>query len=100
LRQHADAVYSQEDLTWALYQVEQIITKPELAFEVYRLPASPSALNADEPGVFHPAPHPIARVTQPDPEEWESVRRRALSAALRRVMAEKVPTSTDYVPYE
>lgn len=100
LRQHPDSVYSREDLTWALHQVEQIITKPELAFEVYRLPASPSVLSTVESGAFHPAPHPIPRVTRPDPEEWESARRQALSAALRRVMADKVPRSTEYVPYD
>ena len=45
LRQNHDAEYSQEDLTWALHQIEQLITHPEQAFEIYRIPAMEQALD-------------------------------------------------------
>ena len=100
LRQEPTAAYSQEDLTWALHQVEQILTNPQLAFEVYRIPASASALTEDGIGVFHPAPHRLERTTEPDPREWVEIRRLALANALRRVLAESIPKTSDYIPYE
>jgi hypothetical protein len=100
LRQKPDSRYTKEDLTWALHQVELIIKDPELAFEVYRVPASPTAFSTTEPGVFRPAPHGIARQTEPNLDEWESTRQTALSQALRRVLAQAIEPSSDYIPYE
>jgi hypothetical protein len=99
LRQKPESRYTKEDLTWALHQVEQIIKNPALAFEVYRIPASPSALAAKD-GVFHPAPHNIPRQTETSSQEWELLWRDALSVTLRRVLAQLIPQSSDYVPYQ
>ena len=100
LRQNHDAEYSQEDLTWALHQIEQLITHPEQAFEIYRIPAMEQALD-EAHGVFNPAPHRTGRTTEPaSVAEWDLMRRRALAVALRRAMAEKLPATLDYMPYE
>ena len=100
LRQDPDSRYTKEDLTWALHQVERIITNPELAFEVYRVPASSTALITTHHGVFHPAPHTIPRQTEPSSDEWDLIRRMALSEALRRFLAQWIQPSSAYVPYE
>jgi hypothetical protein len=100
LRHEPNTVYTQEDLTWALHQVEQILTDPRLAFEVFRVPASPSALDVNEAGVINPPPHPADRKTESDPQEWAEVRRRALSEALKRILTEKVDRVHRYIPYE
>lgn len=100
LRNEGGGPYTQVDLTWALHQVEQMITNPDLAIDVYRVPASTSATGVDHEGVFHPAPHPIPRYTTPSRDEWETTRLNALSAALRRIMSERLLEVTDTVPYE
>ena len=88
LRQNHDAEYSQEDLTWALNQIEQLITHPEQALD-------------EAHGVFNPASHRTRRTTEPAGfSVWDLTRRRALVVALRRAMAEKLPTTLDYMPYE
>jgi len=101
LRQNHDAEYSQEDLTWALHQIEQLITHPEQAFGIYRIPAVKRDSDEAAHGVFNPAPHRTRRTTEPAGfSVWDLTRRRALEVALRRVMAEKLPTTIDYMPYE
>jgi hypothetical protein len=97
LRQDDESPYSKEDLTWALHQVEQIITNPALAVEVYRIPASPSALTTSDVGVFSPAPHRLPRRTAPSSEEWEAVMRDAISRALRRELAIWISPKAEYV---
>jgi hypothetical protein len=83
LRQHQDAPYSTEDLTWALHQVEQIIEDTSKAFHVYRVPASPNATKVNRPGIFNPPPEPIARRTPPSTDEQQAVlRARGVQALL------------------
>ncbi|TDI52567.1 MAG: hypothetical protein E2O95_04105 [Acidobacteria bacterium] len=101
LRRDPDAQYTTEDLTWALHQIEQLITHPELAIDVYRVPADPGAIESDARGVFHPAPHPVARTTDTESaEEWEQLRAAALSNAVRRVLTERLEASAQYIPYQ
>lgn len=83
LRNNPEQVYSMEDLTWALHQIEQILEKPKLALHVYRVPADPEAFRAPgEPGLFNPPPTPLERRTDPATQEditslrLESLRRR------------------------
>lgn len=82
LRQSTDSVYSMEDLTWALHQIEQIIEHPDLALDVYRIPAMESKENESEKrGLFNPDPEVLTRSTPPlaegdlDALEADTIRR-------------------------
>jgi hypothetical protein len=83
LRNTKGAIYGQEDLTWALHQVEQVLEHPELAFTVYRVPADPVALGSPSEGRFNPSAHRLDRRTQPPTQaDWESVRKAAVAKRL------------------
>jgi hypothetical protein len=98
LRQDPEHPFSLEDLTWALHQVEQIILAPELAFEVYRIPAMSTP---DPVGVFNPEPHRLARATEPaTPDDWDELRRSAISAALVKVLCSVMSDRSSAIPYE
>ena len=98
LRDNPNAPFSQEDLTWALHQVEQIILKPELAFEVYRIPA---VVRLDVAGVFNPGPHRTERTTEPaTAEDWNRVKRTAISRALVDALAKTLSDQPSVIPYE
>lgn len=98
LRQNPDQPFTAEDLTWALHQVEQILLKPELAFEVYRIPA----VAATNPvGVFNPGPHRLPRTTdQATAEDWEQVKRSAISVAVIDALATTLADQSSVIPYE
>ena len=100
LRQELDAPYTAEDLTWALHQIEQLIASPELAVDIYRIPANPNVGWTDPIGLFNPAPHPVERHTTPDEAEWQSIRREALAAAFRRLVEPVIRSTTPRSPYE
>lgn len=59
------------DLTWALNQAAEAILDPRVAFDVYRIPAGPTALASGGEGVLHPGPECMPRRTQPSNGEWE-----------------------------
>jgi len=98
LRLEQDVPYSQEDLTWALHQIEQIILSPELAFDVYRIPAIDLG---EARGVFNPAPHRLERATEPaSPQIWHELHRSAVSAAIRSLLSQSPFGSSGSIPYE
>lgn len=98
LRRDPAQPFTQEDLTWALHQVEQIILKPELAFEVYRIPA---VARSDASGVFNPLPHRTQRVTEPATnDDWEQLKRVAIANALTQALAEDFPDRPRVIPYQ
>jgi hypothetical protein len=88
LRQREDAPYSNEDVTWALHQVEQVIDDPSSAVEVFRVPAAPGILDAPSgQGLFHPPVIPLPRRTAPlSPEEFTQIRHRAVAAVSKDVL--------------
>lgn len=100
LRGDPDVTFTNEDLTWALHQIEQLIANPELAVDVYRIPANPNVIGNETTGLFNPPPHPADRRTEPDETQWATIRREALANALLRMagsaLSEKPPT----IPYE
>lgn len=100
LRQDPDAPFTSEDLTWALLQVEQLIADPDLAVDVYRVPADPNAIGGESVGLFNPAPHPLLRRTEPSDEEWEAIRREALAAVFLRLAGPALSERTPATPYE
>lgn len=98
IQDNANAPFSQEDLTWALHQVEQIILKPELAFEVYRIPA---VIRSDLVGVFNPLPHRTERKTKPaNANDWDRVKRSAVSRALVDALSKTLADQPSVIPYE
>ena len=42
--------YTMEDLNWALHQIEQLISDPSLAVDVFRVPANPEVFLKKEFG--------------------------------------------------
>lgn len=80
--------YGPEDFTWALHQIEQILLEPELALEVYRVPADPELFEEpDSFGLFNPAPVPSKRTTsKPREPELEALRRSSLTERLRALI--------------
>lgn len=71
--------YTMEDLTWALFQLEQSQHDPEVDITIYRIPANPEtfrfqAEDTPEFGLFWPQAVPIQRRTAPsDREEIEEL---------------------------
>lgn len=100
LRRDPDAPFTTEDLTWALHQIEQLIANPELAVDVYRIPADSNAVGSEPEGIFNPAPHDLERRTEPNEEEWQSVRREALADIFRRLAEPVLSKRTPKIPYE
>lgn len=99
LRRNPDAIYSMEDLTWALHQIEQILEEPEHALHVYRVPANPDVLSPrGRPGLFNPDPIPLERRTAgATREDIENLRLEELRSRLRnRIHKMDPPWSTPY----
>ena len=70
------------DLTWALNQVDEVLRHPELAVDVYRIPADPSALVPDRPGILNPEPE----VLEPRYKLDDEARQDALLAVYREAI--------------
>jgi len=101
IRTEQGAMYSMEDLTWALHQVEQIIEDPSKALHVYRIPADPHATLTARPGVFRPEPERIQRQSPPSTvEDWEAVRLQAARALLKDALTATPLTLNLPEPYE
>jgi hypothetical protein len=89
LRRRSGALYSTEDVTWALHQVEQVIDEPLTGVDVFRVPAAPGILDAPSGhGLFHPQAVPMTRRTEPmTDEEFREIRHRAVVAVSKGVLA-------------
>ncbi len=89
LRQPQDALYSTEDVTWALHQVEQVIDEPQSAVEIFRVPAAPGILDAPSGhGLFHPKAVPLPRRSRPLTDEaFNAIRHRAVASVSKSLLA-------------
>jgi hypothetical protein len=62
-------LWSREDLTWALHEIESLDANPDDTVSIFRVPADPTAFEPIGNGMFQPEPVPLARRTQPAGEE-------------------------------
>jgi hypothetical protein len=94
LRRATDAMYSMEDLTWALHQVEHVIEDPEAGVGIFRVPATPGILNAPSgQGLFHPPVRPMPRQSPPlSDEEFSSLRLNAVREVTEDILFRLGPT--------
>jgi hypothetical protein len=71
------------NLTWALNQIDEAIKNPELALDIYRIPADKAAFESEGSGIFAPPPeHLSRRESTPDADlaTLEATARRELLA--------------------
>ena len=83
------SVYSMDDLTWALHQIEQVNTVPESALGVYRIPSHPDGF-APPPGQGLLSVHspPLNRRTPPAAEaDMKAVHQQVLHEALESLVS-------------
>ncbi len=83
------------DLTWGFYMIDEAISHPDAAMEIYRIPADPQAFEADGAGVFRPPPE-LLRARGPATPPQRSARSRPCAAQagpgeLLRARAAQVP---------
>jgi len=71
------------DLTWALNQVDEGISHPEAAMEIYRIPADPDAFTVTGDGVLAPPPEILPRRSGPDGTALDRLRATAAVEYLR-----------------
>ena len=62
LRRHGGR-WTQEDLTWALHEIESLEANPADTVSIFRVPADPTAFDPVGDGMYRPAPVPLARRT-------------------------------------
>jgi hypothetical protein len=88
LRRSPEGAKLLPELTWALNQIEEVLKAPELALEIYRVPADPSALVPSGSGILSPPPVPLPRRTHVSEHELATLQGQATDEALRAVRAE------------
>ncbi|GAA1740294.1 hypothetical protein GCM10009681_09000 [Luedemannella helvata] len=71
------------DLTWALNQVDEGISHPEAAMEIYRIPADPDAFTVTGNGVLAPPAETLPRRYGPGDAALDALRRAAAIEYLR-----------------
>lgn len=100
LRRADNAQYTTEDLTWALHQIEQVLTDPGLAMHMYRLPADPEALESHQSGCFNPVPHRFDR-RSPTTTTQDLARLRvdAIAQRLRSLIRSELRSTNLTIPY-
>jgi hypothetical protein len=64
LRRSPEGATLLPNLTWALNQIDEAIRQPELALDVYRVPANPEALVPTGEGVMRPPAELLGRRTR------------------------------------
>jgi hypothetical protein len=85
VRSAAAPQFSEEDVTWALHAVEQVVRDPDSSVDAYRIPSDPSVFRVDNAeGLFDARPIPISRRTPPlSDAEFERLMRSELAAVVR-----------------
>jgi hypothetical protein len=83
------------DLTWALNQVDEGISHPEAAMEIYRIPADPAAFTVDGAGVLAPPPEVLA----PRPGDHEAALAGLQAAAAQEYLRYLVLLRADQVQF-
>jgi hypothetical protein len=83
VKRDPDAVYSIEDVTWALHQVEQAIDDPASAISHFRVPANPDLFVEGSRVALSLPATPLPRTTlTPTADELDELRIHALDEAL------------------
>jgi hypothetical protein len=90
-REDASAHDSLIELTWALNQIDEAITDPDSAIDVYRIPADPLAFEPEGAGLFAPAPVQLERQST----ESEADLARLYDSAVRELIVGIVLACTD-----
>lgn len=57
-------IWTREDLTWALHEIESLEANPGDTVSIFRVPADPGAFDPVGDGLYRPAPVPLARRTE------------------------------------
>jgi hypothetical protein len=58
-------LWTKEDLTWALHEVESLETNPADTVDIFRVPADPTAFDPVGEGLYSPPPVPLPRRSAP-----------------------------------
>jgi hypothetical protein len=87
LRRQPNGAQLLTDLTWALNQIDEVLRDPSLAVSLYRVPADPSALVPEQPGLLNP---PVELL-----EPRYTLDGEARLEALRAVYREAIEVMTD-----
>jgi hypothetical protein len=61
------------DLTWALNQIDEAITNPDITFDFYRIPADAGAFSPAGTGLFSPPKELLDRQFEPSTSDLESL---------------------------
>jgi hypothetical protein len=78
------------DLTWALNQIDEAISTPEVALEIYRIPAEQTAFEGG-PGVFSPPPEVLPARPGDRDAAFHSMHQAAAHEYLRYLTAKRAP---------
>lgn len=102
LKNGDSAIYTEEDVTWALHRIEQIELDPTASVDVYRVPANPNVFDdRGAPGMFNPGPIRMERRTDPvRAERLEQLRAEAIADVLRFAFEAERFDGPLPVPYE
>jgi hypothetical protein len=82
LRRQPNGAQRLHDLTWALNQITDFLRDPDLAIDVFRVPADPGALIPDSDGLLRPSAEPFGRQTGDSREDFLVLLRKAHQEAL------------------
>jgi hypothetical protein len=80
-RRETNPVYSVEDLTWALSEIEDAIERPDETVEIFRVPADRDVFRPRSAGLLNPPPAVLPRSTVAHDEH-------ALAATAHRAAAD------------
>lgn len=84
--------FSEEDVTWALHAVEQVVREPESSVDAYRIPSDPSVFRVEAQGLFDARPTAISRRTPPlNDAEFERLKCSELSGLVELYIGSLTP---------
>lgn len=85
LRRDPNGAQLLTDLTWALNQVDEVLRHPQLALDVYRVPADPSAFLPNGAGFLNPPPEKLQRRTRTSEVDHAAARVRSSRELLQAI---------------
>jgi hypothetical protein len=88
LRRRPDGTERLQVLTAALNEIDEALRDPDLALDVYRVPADPGALDPRGTGLYDPEPERMPRGPEATTEERQRLVDEAGDEALRALRAE------------
>lgn len=84
-------------LTWALNQIDEAISDPDSAIDIYRIPADPFAFDPEGRGLFTPPPERLDRTTPASNADARDAIERAVIESLTWI-AESLASTTPLPP--